>query len=173
MRIARAIVLATAIFSCGALSSRGDEMGSTVLAKGLFSYQAPPGWSVQQASFSKYPVSAAPRRNGFAANIDVVIESSPKALGDYVSSSLAAFQSSGALRDMHVVNQRPFLTAAGLDGIRVEATDMAGPYHLREIFYFFDGGSDNKLVVTASCLARDGIRDAPLFDASLKTFTLE
>ena len=152
---------------------RGDERGPTVLEKGLFSYQAPPGWTVQQENFSKYPVSTAPRRNGFAANIDVVIARNSQSLDDYVRSTLAALRSSGALRDVRMVERRPFSTAAGLDGLRVEVAALAGSYQLREFLYFFDGGSANKLVVTASCLESDAARDALLFDASLKTFSLE
>lgn len=174
MQIVLPLFLAAAIFSGAFLPGRGDELGPTVLAKGLFSYQAPSGWSVQETSFSKYPVSAAPRHDGFAANIDVVIENSPKGLDDYVSSSLAAFQGlRSALRHMRIVSRQAFLTSAGLDGVRVEAAALAGSYHLRETFYFFDGGGGNKLTVTASCLAAESTQDVPLFDASLKTLTLE
>jgi hypothetical protein len=42
---------------------------------------------------------------------------------------------------------------------------------LQQIFYFFEGASDTKLVVTASSLVGDGAVYASIFDASLKTFS--
>jgi hypothetical protein len=70
------------------------------------------------------------------------------------------------------VSEAPFLTAAGLDGQRV-ATETADPRALRQVFYFFDGGSDRKIIVSASCLPEDGAADTALFDASVKTLSLE
>ena len=68
-----------------------------------------------------------------------------------------------------ILDQRPFVTAAGLDGIRVNL-DIRD---LRQILYFFDGGSNCIIVVNACCLSKSAARDTPLFDASLKTFSLE
>jgi hypothetical protein len=122
---------------------------------------------------SKYKISFAPAANGFAANINVVIETAAVSMNDYVAGSISALKATPALTNVTVVSQQPFQTAAGLDGQRVVVTDTMGKLNLQQAFYFFDGGSNAKLVITASCLAADGATDAPLFDAALKTFTLE
>jgi len=145
----------------------------TVVAPGLFSYQAPPGWTAQDSPISKYKVSFAPPVNGFAANINVVIDKAAMSLNDYVTASLSQLKATPMLVNVKVVSQQPFQTAGGLDGQRVVVTDAMGKMDLQQTFYFFDGGSNAKLVVTASCLSSDGAADAPLFDAALKTFTLE
>ena len=149
------------------------DAGPTVLAKGLFSYQAPPGWAAQDSPISKYKISLAPAANGFSANINVVIETAAVSLNDYVTGSLGQLEATPMLTNVKVVSQQPFQTAAGLDGQRVVVTDTMGKMNLQQTFYFFDGGSNAKLVITASCLVSDGATDAPLFDAALKTFTLE
>jgi hypothetical protein len=164
------------IFGCAAaiLPVRAQAAGPTVLEKGVYSYQAPVGWRVPIADLPEAFASASvgPRRDGFAPHLYVFIRSSPKPLPDFVADYLRTFQS-GSATHFKVVDQRPFSTTAGLDGIRVAITYALGKLHLQEIFYFFDGGSGKKIVATACRLATDDPREAPVFDASLKTFTLE
>jgi hypothetical protein len=145
-------------------------MGPTVLDKGLFSYQAPPGWTVPEMNLS-HPVAVGPMKNGFAPNIHVDIKTSSKTVADFVAENLRAVRA--AFPDFKLIDQRPFSTAAGLDGIRVVITDTVDKFHLRQIFYFFDGGSNQILVISACCLAADGARDTPIFDGSIRTFSLE
>jgi hypothetical protein len=155
-------------FAC--LPGRGDERGPTVLDKGLFSYQAPPGWTVPEMNLS-HPVALGPMKNGFAPNIHVDIKPNAKPMDEYVAENLRSVRA--AFPDFNLIDQRPFSTAAGLDGIRVVVTDTVGKFRLQQIFYFLDGGSNQVLVISACCLAADGDREAPLFDASIRTFSLE
>lgn len=171
MNFSRLLVLGMGLFAA-TLVCRADGP-RTVVAPGLFSYQAPPGWTVQDSPISKYKVSFASPASGFAANINVVIETAAVPLNDYVTASLSQLKATPMLLNVKVVSQQPFQTAGGLDGQRVVVTDAMGKMDLQQTFYFFDGGSNAKLVVTASCLSSDGAADAPLFDAALKTFTLE
>jgi hypothetical protein len=154
------------------LPARADG-GPTVVQPGLFSYQAPPGWTVQESPVSKYKISLAAPVNGFAANINVVIENAPVSMNDYVTASLNGLKSATALQDVKILSQEPFTTAAGLAGQKIVVTDTMNKIGVRQTFYFFDGGSDNKLVITASCAQPDGAADAVLFDAAMKTLTLE
>ena len=55
--------------------------------------------------------------------------------------------------------------------MRLVATATVQHLDLQQIFYFFEGTGDNKLVVTASSLVGDSAAYAPIFDASLKTFS--
>jgi hypothetical protein len=158
------------VFAGAILPGRGEEAGPTVLDKGLFSYEAPAGWSVPEMTLS-HPVALGPMKDGFAPNIHVDIQSSPKSLDAYVTENLRAVRA--AFPDFRLVSRRPFTTAAGLDGIRVVITDKVDKFYLQQMFYFLDGGSNQKLIISACCLMADGIRYAPIFDASIKTFSLE
>jgi len=173
MKFVLILCLAFFGFAGAILPGRGLDMGPTVLQPGLFSYQAPKGWSVQDSPLSKCKVCVDAPKGGFAANLNVVIEANAKSLPDYVAANVAALKASPVFHDLKVVSQQAFTTAAGLDGTRLEITDTLDKFDLRQVFYFFDGGSGNKVVVTASCLIGDSAADAPLFDASMKTFSLE
>ncbi len=105
-----------------------------------------------------------PTKNGFAPNIHVDIGPNTKSVKDYVANNLRAVRA--AFPDYKLIDQRPFSTAAGLDGIRVVIIDKVQKVRLRQIFYFFDGGSNQILVISGCCLAEDGVREAPLFDAA-------
>jgi hypothetical protein len=165
VKIGMAGVGAFVLFAWAILPGRGE--GRTVLAKGLFSYQAPAGWTTGESPLSPYPVSSEGFGQPHEASIRVNIEASPRNLPDYVDRWLKA------LRDgpdhAHILDRRPFVTAAQLDGVRV-VTEIR---NLRQILYFFDGGSGQIIVVNACCLIRHAGHDTPLFDASLKTFSLE
>jgi hypothetical protein len=150
-----------------AVPGRGEGMGPTVLAKGLFSYQAPPGWQTTESSRSPYPVCSEGWNQAQEARIQVQIETASQGFSIYVDRCLQAL----CIGPDHarILDRRPFVTAAGLDGIRVTLTLRS----LRHIFYFFDGGSGKIIIVNACCRLSDADRDVPLFDISLKTFTLE
>ena len=164
-------ILAALLFlACEIVQCVADEGGPTVLDKGLFSYQAPPGWTVPEMNLA-HPVAVGPMKDGFAPNIHVDIKPNAKPMKEFVADNLSAVRA--AFPNYKLVDQRPFFTAAGLDGSRVMITDTVGRFHLQQIFYFFDGGSNQVLVISASCLAADGVREAPIFDASIKTFSLE
>jgi len=152
------------------LPGHGEPLGPTVLDKGIFSYQAPPGWTVSELTAS-HPIAVGPSENGFAPNIHVDIGPNTKTVKDYVADNLRAVRA--AFPDYKLIDQRPFYTAAGLDGIRVVITDTVQKVHLQQIFYFFDGGSNQILIISGCCLVADGARKAPIFDASIKTFSLE
>jgi hypothetical protein len=167
MKIGHPVLLICLSFVCMALHGEGAEPGPTVLARGLFSYQAPPGWQTSASPVSPYPVSSEGWYRPHEARILVNIVTVSQGVSDYVTQCLQALRSGPDYA--HVLDRRPFVTAAGLDGIRA-TVNIRG---LRQIFYFFDGGSGKIIIVNACCLLRDADRDTPLFDASLKTFSLE
>jgi hypothetical protein len=168
MRLLRPwIVLVVAAWPFGlALAQEG---GRTILEKGLFSYEAPPGWHVTELNLT-HPVSAGPARDGFAANIHVDITTSALPLEKFVAENIRAAQSSAGFQ---LVSESPYSTAAGLDGTRVVVTETVGGLNLQQAFYFFDGGNNQKIVLSAACLTKDGAVDAAMFDASVRTFSLE
>ena len=168
----RNILLLILCFGTPAFANPGDsqDLGDTVSQAGIFSYQAPKGWSVKSTPLSKYDVAVDAPRNNFVANINVVVESFPDSLAKYVSLNKQYVAASGVYTIFQVTDERPFETSAGAKGVRLVAKDQLNKRDMQQIFYFFEGSSNNKFVVTASCLAGDGDQYAPVFDASVKTF---
>jgi hypothetical protein len=169
----RNILLLILYFGTPTLAKPGDSqgLGDTVSQAGLFSYQAPKGWSVKSSPLSKYEVAFDVPRNNFVANINVVVESFPESLAKYVSLNKQYVTASGVYTVFQVADERPFETSTGAIGVRLVAKDQLNKRDMQQIFYFFEGSSNNKFVVTASCLAGDGDQYAPVFDASVKTFS--
>jgi hypothetical protein len=167
MKMSPGLLLGAILFAWAITPGRAQSAGPTVLEKGLYSYQAPVGWIVRKDNSA----SLGTAKDGLAPNIRVVIVSSPKPLADYVAGNLETFKAKASAH-FQVMDQRPFATSAGL-GIRVQVTEKGEKLKLQQIFYYFDGGSGKKLIVSGSCLAIDGLRETPLFDASVKTLSLE
>ena len=165
------IILFILYFGTPAFAKPGDSLGDTVSQAGLFSYQAPKGWSVKSTPLSKYEVAVDAPRNNFVANINVVVESYPESLAKYVSLNKQYVAASGVYTVFQVADEQPFETATGAKGVRLVAKDQLNKQDMQQIFYFFEGSSNNKFVVTATCLAEDGDLYAPIFDASVKTFS--
>jgi hypothetical protein len=139
---------------------------------GLFSYQAPAGWAVKASPMSKYPVALDAPQNGYSANINVVAESFPGSLKDYVAANKTALSSSKLFANVRFAHETAFQTASGLSGVRLVVLDTIGQLNLRQSFYIFPGHGDQKFVVTASSSADDGEKNSPIFDAALKTFSV-
>ena len=171
MKFARALLAGLVTLAMATLSAQAQAGGDTVSSPGVFSYQAPPGWAVKDTSISKYKVSFDTPKNNFAANINVVVQSYPKSLADYVDVNKAQIKNIAVLQNVLIVDERPFTTTAGLQGTRMVVTDTVGKADLEQTFYLFAGDGDAKYVVTASCLLGDAQAYAPIFDASIKTFT--
>jgi len=153
------------------LSSHAQALGETVSAPGVFSYQAPAGWTLKDTPMSKYKFSFDTPKNNFAANINVVVQDYPKPLADYVALNKTQIKNIAMLQNVLIVDEKPFTTTAGLQGTRLVITDTVGKSDLEQTFYIFAGDGDTKYVVTASCLVNDAQVYAPIFDASIKTFT--
>lgn len=154
-----------------AVSGRAQDLGATVSEPGAFSYQAPRGWSVKETPVSRYKVSVDKLKNHFSAHISVVMQVYPGTLAAYVDVNKRAFAASPAFKNFQIVEEKQFTTTAGGIGVRLVATATVQHLDLQQIFYFFEGTGDNKLVVTASSLVGDSAAYAPIFDASLKTFS--
>src|ERR1700744_1574872 len=154
-----------------ALVVRAQDLGETVSQPGLFSYQAPKGWTVKDTPFTKYKVCLDAPKNKFSANINVVMEPFSGTLEKYVELNETTLKGTAMFENLQIIDQKPFVSASGVSGLRVLLTDTVSKFNLQQIFYFFNGTGDNKFVVTASCLVGDGAADAPIFDASLKTFS--
>jgi hypothetical protein len=170
MKFTFALLAGFFTLALGTVSAQAQALGDTVTAAGVFSYQAPAGWSIKDTQMSKYKVCFDTPKNGFAANINVVIQPYPKPLADYVAFNKEQLKNVPMLQNVLIIDEKPFTTAGGLSGTRLVITDTVGKSDLEQTFYIFAGTGDTKYVVTASCLAADAQADAPIFDASAKTF---
>ncbi len=153
------------------MPGHAQDLGDSVSQPGVFSYQAPKGWTVKDTAISKYKISFDAPKNNFSANINVVVESYPKSLSEYVELNKTALKTAPVFQNLQIIDEKPFETSSGVKGTRLVVKDTMGKVDMQQIFYFFEGASDAKLVVTASCLVGDGDHYTPLFDASLKTFS--
>ena len=148
-----------------------DDPGETVSEPGLFSYVAPAGWGIESVSVSKYKVAKAPAKDGFAPNINVVRQDYAGTLQAYVDANIDALKKAPIFSNVVIVGQSSFTGADGVKGIRLETTDTLGKADLRQFFYFFESGK-SKLVVTATCQIGTGAEYGPVFDASMRTFSV-
>ena len=120
---------------------------------------------------SKYPICFDVPKNGFAPNINVVVQKVAKPLAEYVAMNKSQLKSITLLQNVIIIDEKPFQTTTGLAGTRLVITDVVGKSELEQTFYFFEGPDDTKYVVTASSLIPDAATYAPIFDASLQTFS--
>ena len=154
-----------------ALLAHAQDLGDTISAPGLFSYQEPKGWTARDTTFSKYKIAFDAPKDNFSANINVVVENFSGPLDKYVAANKTNLKASTMFENLQIVEEAPFTTTAGVTGVRLLITDTLGKADLQQVFYIFAGTGDTKFVVTATSLPADGDRYAPIFDASMKTFS--
>jgi hypothetical protein len=105
------------------LPSQAQDLGDTVSQPGVFSYQAPKGWTVKDTTFSKYKISFDAPKNKFSANINVVVENFSGTLAKYVDANKANLKASPKFQNLQIVDETPFATTAGVTGVRLVITD--------------------------------------------------
>ena len=165
--------MAGIVFLFGTFSGFAEELGANVGEPGVFSYQAPKGWQITTSPVSRFKLAVDVTKNNFAANLNVVRDEFPGPLEDYVAANKKALKASTFFQNLQFSTEKAFTTAAGMKGMRLVARDTLNKADLQQIFYFFAGPKNSKLVVTATSLATDADHYAPIFDASVKTFVLK
>jgi hypothetical protein len=91
-------------------------------------------------------------------------------LDEWVKNSRAKNKEQFSGYNFQSEGEEPFETTSGIKGIRAAFTLTASGNNIQFIDYFFQGGSDAKIVVTCSCSQPDGKRYTSIFDTILKTF---
>ena len=107
---------------------------------------------------------------GFAPNINVVDETAAVPMGQYVKMSFA--QMKQTYTDYRMLSQAPFVTSAGLQGVRIVSQGTVVGRHVHQIFYIFPAPKNRKIILTASWLASDGAKYTQATDGAMKTFKL-
>lgn len=174
----RTRLLCLAAFSVLTIGANLSGQTSPALAQGRlsepaggFSYLPPAGWHIRTFPGLKYQVCYTTPAGGFAPNINTVDEVAPLPLGPYVQLSVS--QMKRAYTSLHVLGQKPFVTASGVHGIRMATDGVVGGRHMHQVFYVFPGTSSRKYVLTASSLASDHGKYDAATDAAMKTFKLQ
>ncbi len=138
---------------------------------GGFSYVPPPGWHVKSFPGLKYKMCYAPPASGYSPNLIVSEDRSAQSLDVYQQASNAGLRQSYA--NVHIISQTPFVTSAGLQGLRIAVVGVPTKLHLAQIFYLFPASSTRKLIVLVSWLSADGNKYAAAADTAMKTLKLQ
>ncbi len=138
---------------------------------GGFSYTVPAGWQIRTFPGLKYKICYTTPASGFAPNINTVDEIAPLAMGPYMQ--LNVTQMKRAYASLHVLSQKPFVTASGIHGVRMATDGVVGDKHIHQVFYVFPGANNRKYVLTASSLASDHGKYDAATDTAIKTFKLQ
>jgi hypothetical protein len=146
------------------------QAGRLTEPTGGFSYSPPPGWKIRTFPGLKYKICYAAPAHGFAPNIDVVDETAPMSLAEYMRVSMTHMHLVYA--KFHVVTQGAFLTSSSLHGVRLVSNGTINGKNVRQIFYVFPAAKNRKIVVTVSWLASDGNKYTAASDGAMKSFRL-
>ena len=158
---------------CFAPLCLAEDDGVTVSEPNLFSYQAPKGWTLKSLPSATYKAACDIKGDNIGAVITVEMDKKAGSLQDYSQQSLANNKKLFAEAKIEIGTPQPFDTISGIKGIRVPIALSANGNSIPFIDYFFEGKSDAKLTVSCSCPVADKDRYASIFDAAMKTFTLQ
>jgi hypothetical protein len=148
--------------------AQGQQENATVTRPGVFSYQAPPGWRVLPLPRIENPISTDPEQREAAPYIQVDTAASAASLADFAEANKKSMKA--MVPSTLFLEEKPFATAAGVQGIRIVATAHPGKRDQQAIYYLFEGPQKTKFVVIANVAPAAFEKNAPLFDAAMKTF---
>jgi hypothetical protein len=174
--IALVINLAACSRNPGSDSSSGSSAGSPDLGKavtedGLFSFQGPKGWEPQDDPEREYATCVGPpEAGGFKPFIFITPEGN-QAVDDYVKSQTEKL--TGAVGKLTLVDKGSFKTDHGDTGMRLVVRNDSSPRKVESIRYVFSAKNGLLLVFKCQCLSADDAQFRPIFDASMKSLTLD
>ncbi len=152
--------------ACG----KSDGLGPPVVEPGYFTYREPLGWTVQDYDLMNLP-GCIENNDDFAASIEEADHISEESLPDYVRSHETGSEFNPDLHHVEMIDEKPFVTLAGVTGIRAVVTYTLDNQNLERVVYFFAPAQNHILVFIATCLASDAAKYVPIFDRSLATLT--
>jgi hypothetical protein len=137
---------------------------------GGFSYVPPRGWELVDSTRIEYKIAREPVAGGFAGNLNVIDETFPGSLDEYVAASLENMSS--FFDGYRQISQDDFQPATGSPGVKVVAEIAQQGRLLHQTFYFF-GSDETKFVVACTRLAEAGEEFDAICEESVKTFQIE
>jgi hypothetical protein len=141
-----------------------------VEANGGFSYLAPYGWTPHDVAGFQYKVLVSPTdMDGFHPTIRIAEEEDTATVDNFCTSYL---KTEGFGSGISANSRRPFTTAAGMYGARVNYLGALDKKYLNHVVFFF-GKGNRKLVITCSSPPVKGDTLDGMFDECMKTFRFD
>jgi hypothetical protein len=162
-----AVGLVVAASCSPSAAGSGQDMGPTIRNPALFSYQAPKGWSSTLAA-DGFPQAVGTQSNNFTPDITFAtngyakIDAFAKTYQPHLVDVSYAFP-------LKLVDEKPFVTAKGLKGMRLHSIDPASPPLAEQFSYVFNNKDGLVMELACACAPADAAHYAPIFDASMKT----
>jgi hypothetical protein len=162
---------------CAPLASGStQDAGPTLRTPSLFSYQAPPGWTSQVAgglALGGFPQAVGPASHNFTPDITFITDGYHTI--DQFAKTYQPHLVDLTLTQMFplkLVDQKPFVTAAGVKGVRLHSIDPANPPTAEQFSYVFPNPDGLVFEFACACAPADAAHYAPIFDASMKTVVI-
>ena len=177
------IVLALGVLLASACSRAGGDssgesagnssqgLGPTLSTPSLFSYVAPKGWSSQVGpggAMGGFPQAVGPASHNFTPDITFKTDGY-QTVAQFVKTYQPKLVDVDQPFPMKLVDEEPFVTAAGVQGMRLHSIDVANPPTAEQFSYVFPNPDGLVFEFACACAPADAAHDAPIFDASMKT----
>jgi hypothetical protein len=131
------------------------------------SLQPPKDWIKKEISGLDDAAFVSDATNTPSASITLFEEASPSPMDEYIKINIGAI--SQAFEQFKEIGRSEFKTNSGTVGVAIALDSEQLGRKARQIFYFFPGKDDKKIVFTCSFLTQDSEKLAPLCAASLQT----
>jgi hypothetical protein len=174
MRWRHFILLAVvAALSTAGLQAAPNQMvpkglGETIRIPELLSYRVPAGWT-SDTETNASPQARGPISNGFVPDI-TFNAGNHGTLAGFAQDFQPELYDSG--RQLKYMDQTPFVTAAGVKGIRCRSVDPSNPSLVTQYSYIFLSSDGQQLELACACATVDAAVYLPVFDASMKTVVI-
>lgn len=131
------------------------------------SIQPPKDWIRKEISGLDFVAFVSDATNMPSASITLIEEASPSPMDEYIKINIGAIAQ--AFEQFKEIGRSEFKTNSGIVGVAIALDSEQLGRKLRQVFYFFPGKDDKKIVFTCSFLTKDSEKLAPLCAASLQT----
>jgi len=182
------IVLALGVLLASACSRAGGDssgesagnssqgLGPTLSTPSLFSYVAPAGWTSQVAggyALGGFPQAVGPASHNFTPDITFITDGY-SSIADFVKKYQPKLVDLTGTQvfPLKLLDEEPFVTAAGVQGMRLHSIDPANPPIAEQFSYVFPNPDGLVFEFACACAPADVAHDAPIFDASMKSVVI-
>jgi hypothetical protein len=170
--IALVINLAACSRNSGSDSSADSpDLGKAVAEDGLFSFQGPKDWEPQDDPEREYATCVGPPEAGGFKPFIIITPEDNQTVDDYVKSQTEKLTGTGGKPAL--VDKRSFKTDHGDTGMRLVVKNESSPRKIESVRYVFSAKNGLLLVFRCQCLSSDDAQFRPMFDASMKSLTLD
>ena len=149
-----------------------DEPGIKIGTPSLFSYIAPSGWTSQvgpSGAMGGFPQAVGPASNNFTPDITFKTNGYQTVSHFVQTYRPTLIDVPSQVFPMKLVDTKPFVTAAGVHGMRLHSIDPSSPPTAEQFSYVFPNPDGMVFEFACACAPADANHYAPIFDACMKT----